>query len=146
MSTIYFFFFSSRRRHTRFKCDWSSDVCSSDLRQKIPAFIITLGGLLIFKGLFWLVIHNSTIPIVQGGRANLYSVLTTFYLPPIVGYALAAVIIGFLIFAQVRSRKARKGYGFAVEDREVVFLKLFLAAQLIFLFVLVTNKFRGIPL
>jgi D-xylose transport system permease protein len=116
------------------------------VRQKIPAFIITLGGLLIFKGLFWLVIHNSTIPIVQGGRANLYSALTTFYLPPIVGYALAAVIIGFLIFAQVRARKARKGYGFAVEDREVVFLKLFLTAQLIFLFVVVTNKFRGIPL
>src|SRR2546430_10065721 len=28
-----FFFFSSRRRHTRFDCDWSSDVCSSDLYQ-----------------------------------------------------------------------------------------------------------------
>src|SRR5690606_2828109 len=28
----YFFFFSSRRRHTRFSRDWSSDVCSSDLR------------------------------------------------------------------------------------------------------------------
>src|SRR5690242_20858664 len=27
-----FFFFSSRRRHTRLTCDWSSDVCSSDLR------------------------------------------------------------------------------------------------------------------
>src|SRR5205085_8147575 len=27
------FFFSSRRRHTRFDCDWSSDVCSSDLKQ-----------------------------------------------------------------------------------------------------------------
>src|SRR5205085_4146489 len=27
----YYFFFSSRRRHTRFDCDWSSDVCSSDL-------------------------------------------------------------------------------------------------------------------
>src|SRR5690606_40278153 len=26
-----FFFFSSRRRHTRFSRDWSSDVCSSDL-------------------------------------------------------------------------------------------------------------------
>src|SRR5438477_12915608 len=26
------FFFSSRRRHTRLTCDWSSDVCSSDLR------------------------------------------------------------------------------------------------------------------
>src|SRR4029077_12215174 len=31
------FFFSSRRRHTRFKCDWSSDVCSSDL---FPFFFI----------------------------------------------------------------------------------------------------------
>src|SRR5260370_33124085 len=29
-----FFFFSSRRRHTRFKCDWSSDVCSSDLTSR----------------------------------------------------------------------------------------------------------------
>src|SRR5256886_10440383 len=29
-----FFFFSSRRRHTRFDCDWSSDVCSSDLEGK----------------------------------------------------------------------------------------------------------------
>src|SRR5688572_21229317 len=29
--SLYFFFFSSRRRHTRFDCDWSSDVCSSDL-------------------------------------------------------------------------------------------------------------------
>src|SRR5688572_19003739 len=28
---VFFFFFSSRRRHTRFDCDWSSDVCSSDL-------------------------------------------------------------------------------------------------------------------
>src|SRR5688572_32723418 len=31
------YFFSSRRRHTRFDCDWSSDVCSSDhLRHKAP--------------------------------------------------------------------------------------------------------------
>src|SRR5256886_5091983 len=30
-SSIGYFFFSSRRRHTRFDCDWSSDVCSSDL-------------------------------------------------------------------------------------------------------------------
>src|SRR2546430_9671647 len=31
-----FFFFSSRRRHTRFDCDWSSDVCSSDLGAPLP--------------------------------------------------------------------------------------------------------------
>src|SRR5438876_7739727 len=31
MSISYLFFFSSRRRHTRWTGDWSSDVCSSDL-------------------------------------------------------------------------------------------------------------------
>src|SRR2546427_8883511 len=53
------FFFSSRRRHTRFDCDWSSDVCSSDLvpmcmPHQMPTYFIgliqlvfsmTLGGL-----------------------------------------------------------------------------------------------------
>src|SRR5205807_4784170 len=29
---VFLFFFSSRRRHTRLQGDWSSDVCSSDLR------------------------------------------------------------------------------------------------------------------
>src|SRR2546430_8269345 len=33
-SVYFFFFFSSRRRHTRFDCDWSSDVCSSDLSKR----------------------------------------------------------------------------------------------------------------
>src|SRR5207237_5511446 len=32
------FFLSSRRRHTILKCDWSSDVCSSDLHYKLDKF------------------------------------------------------------------------------------------------------------
>src|SRR2546430_12752153 len=36
ISIFGFFFFSSRRRHTRFDCDWSSDVCSSDLSSLLP--------------------------------------------------------------------------------------------------------------
>src|SRR2546430_13375414 len=36
---IFFFFFSSRRRHTRFDCDWSSDVCSSDLTTR-PEIVV----------------------------------------------------------------------------------------------------------
>src|SRR5260221_7582885 len=34
-TAVFFFFFSSRRRHTRSLCDWSSDVCSSDLVQGV---------------------------------------------------------------------------------------------------------------
>src|SRR5207237_7721967 len=33
------FVFAGRRRHTRFKCDWSSDVCSSDLGAKVVALL-----------------------------------------------------------------------------------------------------------
>src|SRR2546427_1437839 len=36
------FFFSSRRRHTRFDCDWSSDVCSSDLLWHFSPLTLTL--------------------------------------------------------------------------------------------------------
>src|SRR5205085_5001401 len=39
-----FFFFSSRRRHTRFDCDWSSDVCYSDLTWSRPAAPSTRPG------------------------------------------------------------------------------------------------------
>src|SRR3712207_8908808 len=35
MCSVVFFFFSSRRRHTRYWRDWSSDVCSSDLADGI---------------------------------------------------------------------------------------------------------------
>src|SRR2546427_9990870 len=38
---MFFFFFSSRRRHTRFDCDWSSDVCSSDL-EKLGEILVRL--------------------------------------------------------------------------------------------------------
>src|SRR5690606_40474842 len=42
----FFFFFSSRRRHTRFSRDWSSDVCSSDLPGKadVPYKVCVVGG------------------------------------------------------------------------------------------------------
>src|SRR5437762_12258379 len=35
MRLVFFFFFSSRRRHTRYIGDWSSDVCSSDLIERL---------------------------------------------------------------------------------------------------------------
>src|SRR5690606_40794407 len=43
-----FFFFSSRRRHTRFSRDWSSDVCSSDLSELKRNTIIDTGLLAVY--------------------------------------------------------------------------------------------------
>src|SRR5260370_26919300 len=55
---IFIFFFSSRRRHTRFKCDWSSDVCSSDLAAKI------------FSDLRCIPIRTESTTIVKAGGAR----------------------------------------------------------------------------
>ena len=63
------------------------------VRQKVPSFIITLGGLLIFKGLHWLVIRSATVPTVSGGATNLYSLLTTYYLPAKVGLAIVVLVV-----------------------------------------------------
>lgn len=116
------------------------------VRERVPAFIVTLAGLLMFRGLFWLVIHNQTTPVAPGGRNNLYSLLSTYYLPPAAGYTLAGLVIAALVAASLAGRARRRAAGFTVDDAEMTFLKLFIAAQAVLLFVVVTNQFRGVPL
>ena len=111
------------------------------VKERVPSFIITLGGLLVFRGLQWLVIHNATIPVSRGGETNLYSLLTTYYLPPVAGYVVAALVV--LALALAAWHKIRRD---AAMDRERIFLQTFVAAQLVLLFVLVCNAYRGIPL
>src|SRR5690606_40983815 len=72
MSTIcgrLVFFFSSRRRHTRFSRDWSSDVCSSDLHQQIYREL----GRMTDAG--WLLVEHE--PAGTGRRKKTYPVLDT---------------------------------------------------------------------
>ena len=114
--------------------------------QRVPAFIITLGGLLVFKGLHWLTIRNQTVPIVEGGGTNTYSLLTTYYLLPVAGYVLAAIVIIAMVAGTLRARARRRNYGLEADDRETTFLKLFALAQLLLLVLLVTNQYRGVPL
>lgn len=114
--------------------------------ERIPAFIMTLGGLLVFRGLHWLVIENQTVPVVEGGSQNVYSLLTTYYLPPFAGYALAGLTVAAMVASTLSARSRRRSYGFAVDDGELTFLKLFLLAQLVLLAVIVTNGYRGVPI
>lgn len=116
------------------------------VKQKIPAFIITLAGLLVFKGLHWLVIHNATVPVVAGGDENALSLLTTYFVPKGVGYALAASVVAVLALSQMRARKFRAAVGLDVEPFADTFARVFVAGQLVFLFVIVCNAYRGIPL
>lgn len=113
--------------------------------QGIPAFIITLGGLLIGKGLFWLVIRSTTVPIVQGGRENLFSVLTTYYLPPLPSLLLCTLVVAALGLSSLRAHHADRASG-VESDVELRFLLWFVAAQALFVLVLLCAEFRGLPL
>jgi len=115
-------------------------------KQRMPAFVITLGGLLIFKGLFWKVIGNETVPVVAGSGDNAMSLVTTFYLPPTLGFVLLAVLALLIVVGKLNSRKQRAAYGFQVETGESSFLKVFVTIQVLLLAILIMNQFRGIPL
>src|SRR6266480_7391224 len=54
------FFFSSRRRHTRLTCDWSSDVCSSDLGCTTKFTLLATAGPTATVGC-WVIATPSTV-------------------------------------------------------------------------------------
>src|SRR6267143_1706506 len=76
MTDVYFFFFSSRRRHTRWNCDWSSDVCSSDLPHAFPECVCTPKRTSILRqiGPSWYPRFPRRVGGLGGARAGLPSV------------------------------------------------------------------------
>src|SRR2546430_911834 len=78
---FFFFFFSSRRRHTRFDCDWSSDVCSSDLERDelgddVPFEYATAVKDGAFYGWPWYYIGDNEDPRHKGARPDLAGKVT----------------------------------------------------------------------
>ncbi|MCB1052723.1 MAG: ATPase [Acidobacteria bacterium] len=115
-------------------------------KQRIPSFIITLGGLLVFKGLFWKIISSETVPVVAGGQENALSILTTYYLPTWAGSLLLVLLLALMVSLQWRKRKSRARHGFPLEPLPLTWLKGLITFQACLLAVLVLNQFQGIPL
>src|SRR5690606_39568922 len=67
VALMVYFFFSSRRRHTRFSRDWSSDVCSSDL-QWAPCRIKKRSS--EFLGKFRTPLHSSALSPLRSWRVG----------------------------------------------------------------------------
>ena len=132
------------------------------VRGRIQAFIVTLGGMLIFKGLFWRVIESHTIPVVGptlgkswplavGGQTfdvpqDWLHRLTTEYLDATTGLLLAAVISLLMLLGAVRGWARRHKHNIAGDDGELTFVKWLIVSQLLFLFVLVANQYQGVPM
>jgi D-xylose transport system permease protein len=116
------------------------------VRQRVPAFIVTLGGLQALKGLFWVVIENRTVPVAPGGVQNVVSGLTTSYLGTGAGWGLWMLVVVLSAAALCWRRARRAGLGLTNDEGEPVFLRWFLGVQASALVVVVCNGYRGIPL
>jgi D-xylose transport system permease protein len=116
------------------------------VKQHIPSFIITLGGLLIFKGLFWLVIESATVPVSRGDEDNAYSLLTTYYLPGAAGLGLALAASLLVWIFSLRARAARRAAGLPDTPWRETAADPATVTVLLFVVTLVCNRFRGVPL
>ena len=114
--------------------------------QKLPSFIITLGGLLVFRGLFQSKTGNETLPVTKGGEENILSILTTYKFSTITSFVIFAAVSGLLYLAMLKRRKTEKENGFEPEEFERSFLKVFVIIQALLLLTVTLTRSKGVPL
>ncbi|MBO8164319.1 MAG: sugar ABC transporter permease [Brevibacillus sp.] len=107
----------------------------------VPAFIVTLGGMMVFRGILMGITKGTTVAPMEES----FKLIGNAYLPFAVGYGLAALAIVWMIVTALRRRKARIQYGFTVPSMAAEAGKLALFAVLIGLFSFVMNYYKGIP-
>ncbi|GAA2038649.1 sugar ABC transporter permease [Agromyces tropicus] len=115
----------------------------------IPAFIVTLAGMLIFRGLALVVLGNANIGSFPTeyralGNGFLSNVFGEFELDPLtLGVGALAIVI--LVVQQVRSRRGRVKYGQDVEPIAWFITKLVLISAAIGFFAYALASYKGIP-
>ena len=113
---------------------------------KLPSFITTLGGLLIFKGIFLRITESKTVPVSKGGEENLLSILTTYKFSTLSSFLIFGVVALLLYMAMLKRRKTEKENGFEPEDFERSFLKVFVVIQALLLLTVTLTRSKGVPL
>jgi D-xylose transport system permease protein len=107
----------------------------------VPAFIVTLGGMLVFRGLLFGLTGSVTIaPLTPSLKAVGQS-----YMVDMIGWifgTIALLVAGVLI---LRKRAARQKFGFDVEPMAFSITKILVYGVLILGFVNIMNSYKGIP-
>jgi D-xylose transport system permease protein len=107
----------------------------------VPAFIVTLGGMLVFRGVLFGITGSITIaPLTPSMKA-----IGQAYVIDIVGWVLGVAALLAAAYFVLRKRAARMKYGFAVEPMAVSVLRMVLIGALILGFVYLMNSYKGIP-
>lgn len=109
---------------------------------EIPAFIVTLGGLLTWRGVILALSKGETIPV----RLPLFRSLGVALLAPAGGIALAVAAIAAVVWLTLRRNRARRRHGLPVPAAAMTTARIIVPSALIVLFVLMMNRQGGIPI
>lgn len=108
----------------------------------IPAFIVTLGGLLAWRGAVKWLLGGNTVPVsnplfIGIGQGNL---------PSNIGWALAGAAIAITFFLAFRRAKAVREYGLGEAHYTRAMLEALIPSAAIAAFIWVMNSYQGVPI
>ncbi|MBZ4683931.1 MAG: inner-rane translocator [Fusobacteriales bacterium] len=109
--------------------------------KKVPSFIVTLAGLLIFRGILIGITKGMTIAPIS----NSFKIIGQSYIPKTISYFLGIVIIVTTIIITFFKRKSKLEHELEVESKKIVLLKLISFILMIIIFIFILNSYAGIP-
>jgi D-xylose transport system permease protein len=108
----------------------------------IPAFIVTLGGLLAWRGAVLWLLQGETIRV----ELPAFRSIGEGFVAPVAGIALAVVAIAALVFFTLRRNRARNRHGLAVPGLGATVIRIVIPAIVIAVFIYMMNTQGGVPI
>ncbi|MGH9960734.1 MAG: ABC transporter permease subunit, partial [Pyrinomonadaceae bacterium] len=102
----------------------------------IPAFIVTLGGLLAWRGVILGLSTGETIPI----QLQEFKAIGQNYVGPTVGWIIVAIAVGGIIFMNISRNRARRRHGLEASSMGTTMARVFLPCAVISAFVYMMNS------
>ena len=108
----------------------------------VPAFIVTLGGLLAWPGVSFWRTQGATIPV----EIPFFRSLGTDMVAPNAGFILAALAIAAIIWTNIQRNRSRRRHGLSARSPVATLLSIVAPAIVIIVFVRLMNSQGGVPI
>jgi D-xylose transport system permease protein len=108
----------------------------------IPAFIVTLGGLLAWRGAVKWLLGGYTVPVAD----DMFKSIGNEYILPVGGWVIAGLAIAAILFMAYRNAQSVKDYGLGEANYGGEMIKAIIPVVGVVAFIWVMNAYRGIPI
>jgi D-xylose transport system permease protein len=108
----------------------------------VPAFIVTLGGLLVWRGVIKGISQGNTIPI----SSQSFKDIGQSYVAPVVGYAIMVLVVAAIMWLNLRRVRARQHYGLAQQSRMKTLALIAIPSLVVIAFIIILNNYQGVPI